>query len=60
MRPKFNFAVLGQKERCTGDAARRAGREDIFFSLAQTNVETLNKVDPMRIVTTVPALPAHT
>lgn len=29
-----NFAVLGQNEQCTGDSARRAGREDIFFGLA--------------------------
>lgn len=49
-----NFAVLGQKEQCNGDPARRAGREDIFFGLASANVETLNKVNPKRIVTTCP------
>ena len=49
-----NFAVLGQSERCTGDAARRAGREDIFFGLAHSNVEILNKIMPKRIVTTCP------
>ena len=49
-----NFAVLGQRERCTGDAARRAGREDIFFGLAHSNVEILNKIMPKRIVTTCP------
>ncbi|HVN14114.1 MAG TPA: heterodisulfide reductase-related iron-sulfur binding cluster, partial [Anaerolineales bacterium] len=49
-----NFAVLGQNEQCTGDSARRAGREDIFFGLASANVEILNEVAPNRIVTTCP------
>jgi Fe-S oxidoreductase len=49
-----NFAVLGQNEQCTGDSARRAGREDIFFGLAAANVEILNEVKPKRIVTTCP------
>jgi len=33
-----NYAVLGKNEACTGDPARRAGREDIFFGLASQNV----------------------
>jgi Fe-S oxidoreductase len=49
-----NYAVLGQNEQCTGDSARRAGREDIFFGLASANVEILNMVKPKRIVTTCP------
>ena len=49
-----NFSVLGQNEQCTGDSARRAGREDIFFGLASANVEILNEVKPKRIVTTCP------
>jgi len=49
-----NFAVLGKHETCTGDAARRAGREDIFFGLAMGNVELLNEIKPKRIVTTCP------
>lgn len=49
-----NYAVLGQNEQCTGDSARRAGREDIFFGLASANVEILNEVNPKRIVTTCP------
>ena len=49
-----NFAVLGKNESCTGDSARRAGREDIFFGLATQNVEVLNEVAPKRIVTTCP------
>ncbi len=49
-----NYAVLGKSEACTGDSARRAGREDIFFGLASQNVEILNEVAPKRIVTTCP------
>lgn len=49
-----NYAVLGKNEACTGDSARRAGREDIFFGLATQNVELLNEVKPKRIVTTCP------
>ena len=49
-----NYAVLGKNESCTGDSARRAGREDIFFGLASQNVEILNELAPKRIVTTCP------
>jgi Fe-S oxidoreductase len=49
-----NFAVLGKNESCTGDSARRSGREDIFFGLATQNVEILNEIKPKRIVTTCP------
>jgi Fe-S oxidoreductase len=50
----INFAVLGENEQCTGDAARRAGKEDIFFALATANIEILNEIQPARIVTTCP------
>jgi Fe-S oxidoreductase len=52
-----NFAVLGKLERCTGDSARRAGNEALFFELATSNVELLNETlgeRPVRIVTTCP------
>jgi Fe-S oxidoreductase len=49
-----NFAVLGERERCTGDAARRAGKEDLWYDLATSNVATLNEVKPRRIVVTCP------
>jgi Fe-S oxidoreductase len=52
-----NFAVLGEMERCTGDAARRSGNEALFYELAQGNIETLNEVmgdKKRRIVTTCP------
>ncbi len=41
---KVNFAVLGKSEGCTGDPARRAGNEYLYYSLATGAVETLNAV----------------
>ena len=49
-----NYAILGKQESCTGDSARRAGREDIYYQLAGKNIETLNEVAPKLIVTTCP------
>lgn len=49
-----NYAVLGESERCTGDSARRAGNEYLFYEMAQANIEMLNEVSPKRIVTTCP------
>jgi Fe-S oxidoreductase len=48
------FAVLGPQERCSGDSARRSGNEYLFHELARSNVETLNRVAPRRILTTCP------
>ena len=52
-----NFAVLGERENCTGDSARRAGNEYLYQELATGNVETLNEVfgtKRRRIATTCP------
>ena len=49
-----DYAVLGEMESCSGDAARRSGREDLFWGMAKTNIELLNDVAPRRIVTTCP------
>jgi Fe-S oxidoreductase len=49
-----SFAVLGKKECCTGDSARRAGNEYLYQQLAERNVATLNAVRPRTIVTTCP------
>lgn len=49
-----NYAVLGEAESCTGDSARRAGNEYLFYEMAKANIETLNEVKPKRIVTTCP------
>lgn len=49
-----NFAILGDDESCTGDAARRAGNEYLYVEMAAVNVERLNAVNPKRIVVTCP------
>jgi Fe-S oxidoreductase len=49
-----SFAVLGKRECCTGDSARRAGNEYLYQQLAERNVATLNAVRPKTIVTTCP------
>jgi Fe-S oxidoreductase len=48
------FAILGTEETCTGDSARRLGNEYLFQTLAQQNVETLNRYGVQRIVTNCP------
>jgi Fe-S oxidoreductase len=53
-RAGVNYAVLGKNEQCTGDSARRAGNEYLFYELALGNMEILNEVAPKRIVTTCP------
>ena len=49
-----SFAVLGPEETCNGDPARRAGNEYLFQMLARANVETLNRYNVKKIVTTCP------
>ncbi|MEO8745879.1 MAG: (Fe-S)-binding protein [Candidatus Dormiibacterota bacterium] len=49
-----DFAILGPREACTGDPARRMGDEYTFQRLANQNVETLNSSRVKRIVTTCP------
>jgi Fe-S oxidoreductase len=50
----IKFAILGTEEKCTGDPARRIGNEYLFQSLAQSNVETLNRHQVKKIVTACP------
>lgn len=38
-----NFAVLGPRESCTGDPARRLGNEYLFQTLAEQNISTLKE-----------------
>jgi Fe-S oxidoreductase len=46
--------LLGKRECCTGDSARRAGNEYLYRQLADQNVATLNAVKPKLIVATCP------
>jgi heterodisulfide reductase subunit D len=49
-----DFAILGPKEHCTGDIARRMGDEALFQELARHNIKTLQEHEVKSIVTTCP------
>lgn len=51
---KVDFAVLGERERDTGDTARRLGDEATFQKLAKLNIATLQGLSFRRIVTPDP------
>jgi Fe-S oxidoreductase len=48
------FAILGPRELCTGDPARRMGNEFLFQTLAQQNVETLNAAGVTKVIANCP------
>jgi Fe-S oxidoreductase len=49
-----DFAILGPREACTGDPARRMGNEYVFQSYAEQNVTTLNEQGVTKIVASCP------
>jgi len=49
-----DFAVLGPRESCTGDPARRMGNEYVFQAYAEQNVATLNEAGVTKIVASCP------
>lgn len=49
-----DFAVLGAEESCTGDPAKRSGKEFLFQMQAKTNIEVLNGYGIQKIVTACP------
>ncbi len=53
-RAGVSFAVLGPKESCTGDPARRMGNEYLFQTQAQQNIETLKGVGARKVVAWCP------
>jgi Fe-S oxidoreductase len=50
----ISFAVLGPRESCTGDPARRLGNEYLFQMQAQMNIETLQSAQVRKIVASCP------
>ena len=50
----IDFGILGAKELCTGDPARRTGNEYVFQGLALQNIETLNDLGVDKIITQCP------
>jgi Fe-S oxidoreductase len=49
-----DFAILGPREACTGDPARRMGNEYVFQSYAEQNVATLNESRVTKVVASCP------
>jgi Fe-S oxidoreductase len=49
-----DFAILGPRELCTGDPARRTGNEFVFQGLALQNIATLNDLGVKKIITQCP------
>jgi Fe-S oxidoreductase len=50
----LDVAILGPRESCTGDPARRMGNEYVFQSFAEQNVATLNEAGATKIVASCP------
>ena len=53
-RAGISFGILGPRELCTGDPARRMGNEYLFQTLAEQNVETLSEAGARTILATCP------
>ena len=51
---KVDFGILGPEQSCCGESVRKAGYESTFQSLAQSNIEALNKAGVTKIFTTSP------
>jgi Fe-S oxidoreductase len=53
-RAGVSFAVLGPKESCTGDPARRLGNEYLFQEQAKLNIETLQNAGAKKVIASCP------
>ena len=47
-RAGVRFAILGPRESCTGDPARRLGNEYLYQEMGKANIATLNEAGPRR------------
>ncbi|HEX2090390.1 MAG TPA: (Fe-S)-binding protein [Actinomycetota bacterium] len=48
------FAILGPRELCNGDPARRIGNEYLYQELARKNVDTLNSAGVRKVIVNCP------
>jgi Fe-S oxidoreductase len=48
------FGILGSRERCCGDVARRTGNEYLFQQTAKRNIDQLKRAGVQRIITACP------
>ncbi len=49
-----SFGILGTEEGCCGDSAMRGGNEYLYQTLAQANIEVMNRYGVKKIITTCP------
>ena len=49
-----DFSILGETEMCNGDPARRAGNEFLFQMMAEMNVENMNSLGTLKVITACP------
>ena len=53
-RARVSFAILGPRELCTGDPARRIGNEYLFQTLAEQNVQVLSDAGVTKVIANCP------
>jgi Fe-S oxidoreductase len=53
-RAGVTFAILGPRESCTGDPARRMGNEYLYQEMAKVNIATLDEVGAKKVVASCP------
>jgi Fe-S oxidoreductase len=53
-RAGVKFGILGPRESCTGDPARRMGNEYLFQEMAKANIATLDEAGAKKIVASCP------
>jgi len=49
-----DFSILGEMEICNGDPARRAGNEFLFQMMAEMNVDNINSLGTLKVITACP------
>jgi Fe-S oxidoreductase len=50
----IRFAILGPREACTGDPARRLGNEYLYQEMGKANIATLNEVGAKKVIASCP------
>ena len=51
---QVDFGILGSRETCSGESVRKVGDEQLFQTLARTNIDTFKELGVKKIVTTSP------
>jgi len=53
-RAGVTFGILGPRESCSGDPARRLGNEYLYQEMGKANIETLNEAGAKKVVASCP------